>query len=224
MKAKSVAKDTAKQVAELKVKKVRLSTLTEDPANARKHDKRNMAAIAASLQRFGQVEPLVVQASTKQVIGGNGRLTVMRELKWKTCSIVEVDVDNNEATALGIALNRTGELAEWDLETLGTLIGSLEDTERLITGFSQGEIDNLLNAEWKPEDAEGSLEDHERKPTEDKPSEGIALYVTAEQWEAISKGLDQLRTDEEDQRLTLGVALQRFAEFYLEAESEEEEA
>lgn len=208
----------AKSTESLKVKKVRIGTLVEDPANARKHDKRNMAAITASLKRFGQVEPLVVQQSTKQVIGGNGRLTAMRELKWKTVSVVEVDLDNNEATALGIALNRTAELAEWDLETLGKLIGTLEDADQLTTGFSQGEIDNLLNAEWRPDAPEGSLEDHERKDKEAAPSEGIALYVTAEQWEVVSKALDQLRTDEEDQRLTLGVALQRFAEFYLEAE------
>lgn len=209
----------AKSTEPLKVKKVRIGTLVEDPANARRHEKRNMAAITASLKRFGQVEPLVVQASTKQVIGGNGRLTAMREMKWKTVSIVEVDVDNQEAVALGIALNRTAELAEWDMETLGKLIGSLENSDQLITGFSQGEIDNLLNAEWKPDDVEGSLEDHERDGEKnDKPTEGIALYVASEQWETISKALDQLRDDEDNQRITIGDALRRFAVFYLEAE------
>jgi ParB-like chromosome segregation protein Spo0J len=68
---------------------------------------------------------LVVHKATGRVIGGNGRLVAMRELGWMECDIVEVDVDEVSATALGIALNRTGELAEWDLPALGSLLDSL---------------------------------------------------------------------------------------------------
>ncbi|MBA2557275.1 MAG: hypothetical protein H0V12_08040 [Chloroflexi bacterium] len=39
-----------------------------------------MEAIAASLRRFEQVEPLVVQKATGRVIGGNGRLVAMKKL------------------------------------------------------------------------------------------------------------------------------------------------
>ena len=42
----------------------------------------------ASLRRFGQAEPLVVQAKTGRVIGGNGRLVAMRKLAWKDCDVV----------------------------------------------------------------------------------------------------------------------------------------
>ncbi len=51
-------------------KRVALDTLHQDPANARAHSPENLASIEASLRRFGQAEPLVVQASTGRVIGG----------------------------------------------------------------------------------------------------------------------------------------------------------
>ena len=60
--------------------RVALDTLHEDPANARTHGPENLDAIEASLRRFGQAELLVVQAETGRVIGGNGRLKVMRKL------------------------------------------------------------------------------------------------------------------------------------------------
>ena len=62
----------------LEVRRVPIDTLALDPANARSHGDENMAAIVGSLQRFEQVEPLVVQAGTGRVIGGNGRLVAMK--------------------------------------------------------------------------------------------------------------------------------------------------
>jgi ParB-like chromosome segregation protein Spo0J len=61
----------------LQIRRVALDALHQDPANARAHGPENMAAIEASLARFGQAEPLVVHAGTGRVIGGNGRLAAM---------------------------------------------------------------------------------------------------------------------------------------------------
>jgi ParB-like chromosome segregation protein Spo0J len=96
----------------LTIRRVALSALHTDPANARSHDERNLAAIATSLKQLGQAEPLVVQRSTGKAIGGNGRVAVMRSLGWIDCDVFELDLDDTQATALGIALNRTGEMAE----------------------------------------------------------------------------------------------------------------
>ena len=115
-----------------------LDSLHADPANARQHGDRNLDAIRASLATFGQVEPLVVHAATKRVIGGNGRLTAMRALGWTHADIVEIDVSETQATALGIALNRTAELAEWDEQALGKILQSLPDLEGV--GFDDAEL------------------------------------------------------------------------------------
>ncbi len=133
---------------ELAVVRRRLDELTLDPANARTHDPRNLNAIRSSLERFGQVEPIVVQKSTGRVIGGNGRVAVLREMGVGGVDLVEVDVDDLNATALGIALNRSAELAGWDDDALGRLLAELQqapDFDHSVAGFTDAEITRLLD-------------------------------------------------------------------------------
>lgn len=102
------------QVTQFEVLAYDISKLIPDPKNARKHNKKNIEAIKGSLLKFSQVEPLVVNKRTGLLVGGHGRLEAMKELGFTVAKVVEVDLDEKEATALGLALNRTAELAEWD--------------------------------------------------------------------------------------------------------------
>jgi ParB-like chromosome segregation protein Spo0J len=88
-----------------------------DPANARRHPQRNLDAIISSLARFGQQKPIVID---EQNIcrAGNGTLAAAKALGWKTINIVRTALAGSEATAFGIADNRTAELAEWDTDVL----------------------------------------------------------------------------------------------------------
>ena len=130
----------------LTIRRVPLAELVPDPANARAHGERNLESIRASLARWGQAEPLVVQRSTRRVIGGHGRLAAMKALGWTECDVVELDLDDLQATALGIALNRTGELAEWDLPALGKILDSLQTQGALDgVGFNEKEISGILD-------------------------------------------------------------------------------
>jgi DNA modification methylase len=124
---------------------VPIASLHLDPANARAHPERNLESILASLQRFGQAEPLVVQKGTRRVVGGNGRLQAMKKLGWTECDVVELEVNDLEATSLGIALNRTAELAEWDEPVLARILKHLRDEDALVgLGFDVPEIDDLI--------------------------------------------------------------------------------
>jgi ParB-like chromosome segregation protein Spo0J len=131
---------------ELAVRRVALDSLHLDPANARSHPERNLEAIKGSLARFGQVEPLVVLKASQRVIGGNGRLVAMRALGWRECDIVEVDLPATEAAALGIALNRTSELAEWDSQALSSILQALQSESALDgVGFNDREIQSIID-------------------------------------------------------------------------------
>ncbi|MEZ6017536.1 MAG: DNA methyltransferase, partial [Planctomycetota bacterium] len=150
---------------QLTIRRVALDALHQDPANARAHGPENMAAIEASLARFGQAEPLVVHAGTGRVIGGNGRLAAMKRLGWTEADVVELDLEAVDATALGIALNRTGELAEWDDEALAKLLASLRDEGGLDgVGFDEAELDELL-AQFEDEEAIEDVEPGELPAT-----------------------------------------------------------
>lgn len=109
----------------IEVQSVPLESLVEDPKNARTHDRRNIEAIKGSLERFGQVEPLVVRADNGVVVGGNGRLTAMRELGWKHAEVTYQALTDQQAAALGIALNQTAALAGWDTTQLGQILEEL---------------------------------------------------------------------------------------------------
>lgn len=120
-----------------------------DPANARKHDQRNLDAIAGSLAKFGQRKPIVVQRQGMIVRAGNGSLAAARSLGWTKIAAVVVDEDDVAATAFAIADNRTAELASWDEDVLGDLLASLRDDpdfDHLLTGFTDAEIARLEGA------------------------------------------------------------------------------
>lgn len=68
------------QLPALAVRRLRISDLTPDPANARRHSKRNIEAIANSLRLFGQRKPIVVQKAGMVVRAGNATLEDARDL------------------------------------------------------------------------------------------------------------------------------------------------
>jgi ParB-like chromosome segregation protein Spo0J len=132
----------------MKTETVALDSLTPDPANARKHSARNIEAIKASLTRFGQQKPIVVDG--KNVVrAGNGTLEAAKALEWESIEIVRSDLEPTEMTAFAIADNRTAELAEWDYEVLGQVLGALEEQEEgsaALLGFGERELAAMLTA------------------------------------------------------------------------------
>jgi DNA modification methylase len=127
------------------ITRVPLTTLVPDPANARLHPERNLQSIIDSLRRFGQAEPLVVQAKTNRIIGGNGRYAAMKLLGYSECDVVVLETDDLTATALGIALNRTADLAEWDEPALAKLLQNLHAEDALEgVGFTPDDLSELL--------------------------------------------------------------------------------
>lgn len=163
----------------LTIRRVALSDLHLDPANVRSHDERNLDAIAASLRQFGQAEPLVIQRDTGRVIGGNGRLTAMKTLGWVECDVVELDLDDTQATALGIALNRTGELASWDMPALSKLLESFKGTEVYdALGFDEKELGELLDEVIKAgQSLEDLLEDTPPAPPDEATTRAGDLWL-----------------------------------------------
>jgi ParB-like chromosome segregation protein Spo0J len=136
----------------MKLESVPLSTLSLDPANLRKHGRRNLDAIKASLRRFGQQKPIVVDRQGI-VLAGNGTLAAAQELGWKEIQIVRTELAGTQATAFGIADNRSAELAEWD-EKLGDVLASLkaEDFPLEDVGYAESELQALLPKEVPPPD------------------------------------------------------------------------
>jgi DNA modification methylase len=130
----------------MKIETVKIDSLSLDPANARKHDDRNIETIVGSLRRFGQQTPLVVDKSNV-VRAGNARLEAAKRIGWDTIQIVRTELTSSDAIAYAIADNRTSELAEWDDDILAAqLQGLLTEDEVLLdaAGFDEAELEALL--------------------------------------------------------------------------------
>jgi ParB-like chromosome segregation protein Spo0J len=124
----------------MNIEQLEISSLSADPANARRHPERNLDQIKASLRRFGQQKPIVVDANNV-VRAGNGTLAAAKSLGWKTIAAVRSELAKTELTAYAITDNRSAELAEWDHEILSL---TLSDPEIGDVGFLPEEIDKLI--------------------------------------------------------------------------------
>lgn len=123
-----------------------LKALIPFPGNARSHPPKQIEALKKALTTFGQVENLVVQDSTGYVLGGNGRLTAMRELGWKTVRVYVIDVNDKQALALNIALNKLAEMSEWDDELYDKSLEQLinYEVDPAIFGFDAKELEKQI--------------------------------------------------------------------------------
>lgn len=145
--------------SQLKIETLPISKLQPDVANLRRHPERNLAAIRASLARFGQQRPIVIDGNGV-VRAGNGTLEAARQLGWDRIDVVRSDLSGTEATAYAIADNRTAELAEWSNEDLAGTLRSLqsEGFDLDAVGFTSDEVDAMVEGmadELLPPEADG---------------------------------------------------------------------
>jgi hypothetical protein len=127
------------------VKTVKIETLKQDTDNVRIHDERNIHAIKASLEKFGQQKPIVVDKNNV-VVAGNGTLVAANKLGWEKIDIVQTELSGIDLVAYAIADNRTGELAVWDEERLLEIMNLLQiddSIDSVVTGFSPVDLDQM---------------------------------------------------------------------------------
>ena len=129
----------------LRITQVAVDQLSPADYNPRQMSEAEMAKLMRSIQEFGFVEPLVVRRADNTVIGGHQRLAAAMALGMKTVPVVYVDVTEEQAKALSLALNKVQ--GEWDLPKLGELLEELRDLPDLdetLSGFDEQEMDQIL--------------------------------------------------------------------------------
>ena len=152
----------------LRVESVPITDLHLDPSNARRHGERNLAAIQASLARFGQQKPIVV-GPDEVVVAGNGTLEAAKALGWTEIAVVRTTLEDADRVAYAIADNRSSDLAEWDEEALVQAVEGMDEDLREAAGFLEAELDDILH----------SLHPEEKKDLDDQgPEEPPAVPVS----------------------------------------------
>jgi ParB-like chromosome segregation protein Spo0J len=121
---------------------VPVSQLNLHPQNYRQGD---VETIVASITRFGQVRPLVVQESTMNVVAGNHTLKAITQLGWAECAAVLVELSDEEAEAYLVADNRASDKATNDDAALAAILERMMLAGKLEgTGYTPDEVDDLM--------------------------------------------------------------------------------
>lgn len=142
-----------KKQNELTIERLAIADILLDPANVRIHGERNLETIKASLLRFGQQKPIVVDADGI-VVAGNGTVEAATALGWKKIDVVRTKLKGADATAFAIADNRTAALADWDEGALALVLSDLDEPLLDAAGWNTDELGDLL-ASLTPEVATG---------------------------------------------------------------------
>jgi ParB-like chromosome segregation protein Spo0J len=100
--------------------------------------------LQASLKRFQQVIPLIVNKRTNHVISGHQTVLAAAENGFRTLSALVADIDQQDETAYVIALRKVR--GEWDEEQLAPLLLILNKEQQAVTGLSAREIAQIVGS------------------------------------------------------------------------------
>ena len=148
--------------------------LDEIPVAARNAKAHDGAGIARSIERFGYVEPMVLDERTGRLVAGHGRLDDLKRrrdagddppdgiVEWRGPVLRGWSSRTDaEADAAAIALNRVGEAGGWHHDLLTDLLAEISEVDPDLlaaTGFAADDLESLLAQHGAPP----SLDDLER--------------------------------------------------------------
>ncbi len=133
----------------LKIEYVPIDLLKVNDKNPRKWTKEQKDQLKESITKFGNVDPVLVNANEARkdiVIGGHFRLEVCKELGYTEMPIVYLNLTPEKEQELNIRLNRNH--GEFDLE----LLAEFDETLLSEIGFSSEELDSIFSEDDKDQE------------------------------------------------------------------------
>jgi hypothetical protein len=120
------------------------------PRNPRKHDDRQVAQIARSIETFGFNVPILIDRNGN-VVARHGRWLASQKLGFTEVPTIRLEhLTEAQAAAFMLADNRLTELSSWDDRLLGETLKELSEIQLDFsiesTGFTVGEIDVRIEA------------------------------------------------------------------------------
>lgn len=171
----------------MRLEKVELDKLKEAAYNPRVKLESGMdeyEKLRKSIETFGDVEPIVWNQRTGNVVGGHQRLQVLRDLGKKEATVSVVDMDEAAEKRLNLALNKAR--GDWDSEKLEALLQEMDPDALEVSGFGADEVAILLENNDGVDDWDGDEGD-------DDWQEGVSLYGASFVVTLRFKGIEEAR-------------------------------
>ena len=140
----------------MQVEYVPIQSIEPYESNTRRHEEKDIRAIAESIKAFGFDDPIGVWMGV--IVEGHGRWEAAKLLGLKEVPVIRLDdMTDEQRRAYAIAHNKTAEMSEWSYEKVTAEINSL-DTNMALFGFWEKDEATLS--------AEEEIEEKERKAME----------------------------------------------------------
>lgn len=156
--------------ASIKIVSVPINELNPAPYNPRQWDEKQTAQLRTSIERFGFIDPVLVNGTNKRknvVIGGHFRLKVAQEIGLKTVPVVYLDIpDLEQEKELNLRLNKN--TGSWNYDLLKEMDISL----LLDTGFDDTDLSIMWDENLGLEDDEFKTRKELEAITEAETKEG----------------------------------------------------
>ena len=131
------------QKTDLKIQKVKIADLKPSAYNPRKWSEDKTEQLKESIQRFGLVDPILVNGAEKRkniVIGGHFRLKVAKGLGYSEVPVTYIQIEDiAKEKELNIRLNKN--LGDWDYE----LLAKFDESLLIDVGFESEDIDEVFD-------------------------------------------------------------------------------
>lgn len=126
----------------LKIEMLPVDALNEYEGNARQHGETDIAAIKASIEKFGFNDPIGIWGRDNVIVEGHGRLMAAKDLGMTEVPVIRLDhLTEEERRAYGLAHNKTAELSAWNFDALIPELKSIIEVNMEAFGFDDGSIE-----------------------------------------------------------------------------------
>lgn len=136
------------------------ATLASNPRNARRHSDKQIQQVAASIERFGFLVPIVIDGD-QMIAAGHGRWEAAKRLKLTTVPVIRAAfLSEADRRAFALAENRLAELSDWDESILADELKVLFDGgyDFEVTGFTASDLDFAIVEETPKKDEPEQVE------------------------------------------------------------------
>lgn len=167
-----------------------VASLAPYAANARVHAEAQVAQIAASIQEFGFVNPVIIDENG-EIIAGHGRVLAAQRMGLAEVPTIErAGLSDAQKRGLRLADNKIALNSGWDEKLLAEELAALTGIEGFdveITGFDGAEIDKLVGK--PPEQKPADDEDDPADADVEQPRQRVARARRAPAWPGQRGGL-----------------------------------
>ncbi len=174
------------------VRTMKLKDLFPVPENPRTISDDALKGLSKSLERFGCVEPLIVnvRGGANRIVGGHQRYKVLKEAGVEECLVIVVDMDRSEEHLLNVSLNNPNIQGEFSDGLAGFM-------DELRSGVGEDVLQDLMLDELSPINLDEERPEVTREKLEPFKRVHVLLSFPPEALPRIQQALESIKSIQE---------------------------